>query len=68
MAKKFLITDLCNQQLIIVADDEISADNILDGPPAGGYETGNEEEDEVAVAETGLPNETSSEMVVIHNN
>ena len=26
----------------IVADDEISADNILNGPPAGGYETDNE--------------------------
>ena len=53
----------------IVADYEnSSADIILIGPPAGGYETDNEEEDEDAVAETGLPNEVSSEMVVIHNN
>ena len=52
----------------IVADDEdSSADIILIGPPAGGYETDNEEEDEDAVAETGLPNKVSSEMVVIHN-
>ena len=53
----------------IVADDEnSSADIILIGPPAGGYETDNEEEDEDAVAETALPNEVSSKMVVIHNN
>ena len=53
----------------IVADDEnSSADIILIGLPAGGYETDNEEEDENAVTRTVLPNEVSSEMVVIHNN
>ena len=53
----------------IVPDDEnSSADIILIGPPAGGYETDNEEGDKDVVAETGLPNKVSSEMVVIHNN
>ena len=53
----------------VVTDDEnFSADIILIGPPAEGYETDNEEKDEDTVAETGLPNEVSSEMVVIHNN
>ena len=48
----------------IVADYEnSSADIILTGPPAGGYETDNEEEDEETVAETGLPNEVSSKWL-----
>ena len=51
----------------IVADENSFADVILIGPPAGGYETDNEEEDKDAVAETGLPNKVSSEMVVLHN-
>ena len=53
----------------IVADDENSSvDIILIGPPAGVYETDNEEEDELAAAETGLPNDVSCAMFVIHNN
>ena len=32
------------------------------------FETDNEEEDRDTVAETGLPKEVSSEMVVIRNN
>ena len=48
----------------VVTDDEnFSADIILIGPPAEGYETDNEEKDEDTVAETGLPNEVSSEWL-----
>ena len=47
-----------------VIDDESPADIILIGPPLGGLESDQEDENEDNVTDNGLPLEVSSELVV----